>query len=100
MCRLKQAETNQRCSSEIHLEQLRGEEVEGFHNDEEKGHSKKTFVSVRTKLKGKFNKKSFLTLLILGRHYIFTKAYVGKMFGKSYKLQQLGENEKLGWGSR
>ena len=39
----------------------------------------------------------FMPLLILGRHYIFTKAYVGKMFGKSYKLQQLGENEKLGW---
>ena len=73
-----------------------GEEVEIFHIDEEKGYANKPFV-----LKGKFNRKPFHAIIDTGSPItIFTKAHVEKMFGKNYKMQTLGEDEKYVDNSR
>ena len=103
MCRMKQTDVKQNKapqqkrvnvvqskSSWSSSEDESGEEVEILHIDEEKGHTNKPFV-----LKGKFNRKPFHALIDTGSPItIFTKAHVDKMFGKNYKLQILGEDEK------
>ena len=104
MCRIKQTET--KTNRQTHQRKINAvqknptwsssedesaEEVEILHIDEEKGkNSNKPFV-----LKGKFNKKPFHALIDTGSPItIFTKAHIENMFGKGYKLQPLGENEK------
>ena len=104
MCRIKQTET--KTNRQTHQRKINAvqknptwsssedesaEEVEILHIDEEKGkNSNKRFV-----LKGKFNKKPFHALIDTGSPItIFTKAHIENMFGKGYKLQPLGENEK------
>ena len=102
MCRIKQPETKQkaRYQKKVNVVQQKtewsssedesGEEVEMLHIDEEKSSPNKPFV-----LKGKFNKNPFHALIDTGSSItIFTKAHVEKMFGKKYKVQPLGENEK------
>ena len=104
ICRIKQTETkpnrqtHQRKINAVQKnptwsssEDESAEEVEILHIDEEKGkNSNKPFV-----LKGKFTKKPFHALIDSGSPItIFTKAHIENMFGKGYKLQPLGENEK------